>query len=271
MVSAASLGADSAYGLPRTQAAPIKAPSVSDGERESEQDKGPARVAAQPAGRTQPVQPLPGASVSGDTFSALLETQEADKPQAAGRSDSVSDPKARSADGQAVDLDGYFSNAPGSNAGPTNLRAALDQLILPTAENVQAIQEHASARFKDLLADYGIPEAPSQITYDNEGQIHFPADYPYTDDLTQALSENPGLSHELSSLNAITDQYVGMQKALAFSEEYSTAETQSQADAVIAKYSDLFSGRSTDKNIALSFSSDGSLSLSAGGSPIEFT
>jgi len=270
MVSAASPGADPAYNLPQTQAAPIKASSVSAREKDSEPDKGPATLAAQPAGQTRPAQPLPGASVSGDTFTALLKAQEADAAQATGRSASATDPQARSGDGQAVDLDRYFSNAPRSAAGPTNLRAALDQLILPTAENVQAIREHASARFKDLLADHGIPAAPSQITYDNEGQIHFPSDYPYTDELTQALSENPGLSRELSDLNAITDQYVGMQKALAFSAEYGEAKTQAQADAVVAKYSDLFSGRSADKNVALNFSSDGSLSLSADGDPIEF-
>ena len=209
-------------------------------------------------------------TISDQTFSTLLKAQEDGATEASDDSASATTPTAKSLDGQEVDLDAYYANDPKPLTGHLGLDALADKIILPTAENIEAITAHVSVRFNELLQNYGIPEAPAQITYDNEGQLQLPADYPYADQLKQALDENPGVAHELHDLSAIADQYVGMQKAFAAQEELSQAQSQAEADAILAKYADLFSHNAPDPHIALNFSDTGALTLTTNGEPVAF-
>ncbi|NVK19893.1 MAG: hypothetical protein HWE30_14435 [Methylocystaceae bacterium] len=107
---------------------------------------------------------------------------------------------------QAVDLASLFNPQPQS--GPIDLMSV--PLILPTADNIKALSQHGEEKFNALLSDYGIPEAPREISYDREGRLVLPDDYAYKDELTQALDENPTMARELSTIAAITSHYVGM-------------------------------------------------------------
>ena len=261
MINAVNGNASQAYALLRTQTA--RGQNTPTLEEYADKDPGQVRNAVfQSSALNKP------ATIHGKGFATLLEAQEASTTQ---NSDKGTSSSIAHTIGGSVNLDEQFSNDPRPVTEHVSILDAAQQLILPTAENVKAIAAHANRRFQDLLNTYNIPDAPAQITYDNKGQIQFPADYAYTDELTQALEENPGLARELSSLNALAGHAAALQRSIAFSQEYGQASSQAQADALVAEYSDLFSDRGKAMHIALHFSADGGLSLTANGGPVNFS
>ncbi len=142
---------------------------------------------------------------------------------------------------------------------------SLDGLLMPTEKNVQALQAHISKVFPDFLAANDIPEAPDSIRYDNSGNMVLPADYPYADELKAALAENPAMARELSTTNALSSHLAALKELEPFHEEYAQAQNQAEIDAIIDKYSHLLSDNRSYPEIALMFSDDGKLSITADG------
>ena len=141
----------------------------------------------------------------------------------------------------------------------------LPPLLMPSQQNVDTLTAHISKVFPEFLADNNIPLAPKEISYDNQGQLQLPADYPYADELRAALNDNPSMARQLSTVNALTSHVVEMRKSIPFQEEYAAASSQAEANAVIEKYSHLFWGNRRNDSIALSFSENGSLTMTANG------
>jgi len=168
-----------------------------------------------------------------------------------------------------IDLDSYFSNTPPST-GFFNLNE-LPPLLMPSAENINALTEHVSTRFKQLLADYNIPSAPEKITFDNAGKMQVPIDYPYANELHGALEENIGMGRELRALNALSSHAAAIQERMPFIEEMGNASSKAETDRIIAKYSHLLSDNNSHKSMALIFSSEGDVSVTADGEPIKFS
>lgn len=168
-----------------------------------------------------------------------------------------------------IDLNSYFSNEPNS-VGVFSI-GELPPLLLPSGENIQALSEHISGRFAQMLSGYNIPEAPNKITYDTQGQIHFPLNYAHAEKLKQALEGNPGISSELSTINALSSHYVEIQKRVPFTEEMSSANSQMAKDRIIAKYSHLLHDNHGYSSLALHFNKEGQLSVSANNSSVVFT
>lgn len=162
-----------------------------------------------------------------------------------------------------IDLDAYFSDDPSVTGDIRDV-----PFFMPSPDNISAISQHVSERLKQVMAEHGIPAAPEQITYDNEGRMHLPPDYPYAEDFRQALEDNPGLEREMRTVNALTSHYVEIQKSAPFREEYAAARTQAEADAIISKYSYLFNDNRRSSSIALEFSEDGDLRPTADGRPV---
>ncbi|WP_024334758.1 hypothetical protein [Desulfotignum balticum] len=163
-----------------------------------------------------------------------------------------------------LNIDAYFSPSGNAN-GTSSLFQTLPPLLLPSKNNIDAIANHISETFTQFLVQNNIPSAPSSITYDNEGKIQLPADYAYASAFKQALANNPTMSRELSTANALTSHYVGMQKSLEFQQEYAATTTKAEANAVVARYSYLFSGYKHYDTIALHFSESGRLNLTHDG------
>lgn len=124
-----------------------------------------------------------------------------------------------------INIDEYFSPKPGN--------INLDDLdfLLPNAQNIDTLSTHASAKFKQLLQKYNIPEGPEQISFGTDGQIRMPSNYPYSEEVRSMLSENPAMERELSTIAALTSHHVGMQKAMS-------GKSDSAYIAVILKFSD---------------------------------
>lgn len=214
------------------------------------------------------------ASVDGSDFAAILaaaqasgETAAQPSRSAASQPSAAADPNAwlDTSDGKSlVNLDDYFTPKTALNFNDPH---SLPPLLLPSAGNIQALSSDAAGKFRQLLADSGIPAAPSKITYGSDGKAQFPSDYAYADQLKQALAGDPALQRELSTVNALTSHFVEMKKSLPFLQAYEAAGSQQEADAVVAKFSYLFGNQRPTSQIALQFSADGSLTVTADGKP----
>ncbi len=166
-----------------------------------------------------------------------------------------------------VDLDEYFSNEIPKHEGPLSIDD-LPPLMTPSADNILAISEHVSGRFQQLMKEYGIPEAPEKITFDGEGQMQIPLDYPYSDKLRQMMDENPGLERELQTLNALSSHYAELKKREPFIEEMSKANSQKEIDFIIQKYQHLLHDNHSYSVIELNFSPEGTVQVMADNQPL---
>lgn len=163
-----------------------------------------------------------------------------------------------------LNIDDYFS--PPAQTGGAAL--TLPPLLLPSRNNIDALSRRISAAMPQLLAQNQIPAPPASISYDREGKLQLPADYAYAEAFKAALAKQPALARELSTVNALTSHWVEMQKSLPFQQEYAAATSQSEANAVVAKYSYLFSEYRHYAAITLQFSAQGALTLTADGKPL---
>jgi hypothetical protein len=132
-------------------------------------------------------------------------------------------------------------------------------LILPTAHNVDVLSNYSEAKFNSLLSDYGIPSAPKTIKFDGEGKLVLPPNYPYTQELNQALSDHPEVENALRTTTAIASHYAGMMEGSAFRDEMTVATTKAEQDFIIQKYSYLFDDKRQANEMVLSFLDDGGM------------
>lgn len=143
-----------------------------------------------------------------------------------------------------------------------------DKFLAPSAANLARLSTNTSERIGQVLDQYNIPTAPTKITFDDQGQIQFPEDYVYEDQFRAALEDNPGLLRELSDINALASHYVGINQASSLSQALSQVSSKQEEAAIIAKYSHLFNNNSPSADIALNFTKDGTLSLTANNKPL---
>jgi len=200
-------------------------------------------------------------ALSEETHSSLLPQQDISESNSSNRYLSIYTDTGKTK----LDLDEYFSNTPSNS--PENLSDVT--LLTPSLENIQGIKQHVSARLDQTLAQYNIPEAPAEITYNNHGEMQLPEDYAYAEEFRQMLEENPGLKRELKTLYSLTSHYVEIRKLDPFHEEFAAAETQAEINAVIEKYRHLLFDNRQENDIALAFSKDGLLTLLVDGAPLE--
>ena len=160
-----------------------------------------------------------------------------------------------------LDIDAYFQP-------PTGGFTELPPLMLPSANNIKALSDHVSTRMPDFLARNGIPVAPASIGYDQSGELQLPADYPYAKAFKAALAEDPALARSMQSVAAMSSVHADLQKSLPFQEAYRAASSAAEVARVVAKYAWLFADNRPSPNIALEFSTDGKLTVSADGAPV---
>lgn len=156
----------------------------------------------------------------------------------------------------ALDIDEYFSGRPRANG------EKLPPLLMPTQQNIDALQQHLSDVFPKFLSEHGIPSAPANITYDTQGQPQFPADYPYADQLSRALKDAPALSSELTAAHALTSAKTALDEAVR-----SMQQGAPSVDAKLSLLPSLLSGEPDQRETFLHFSPTGQLSIASGKSP----
>jgi len=157
-----------------------------------------------------------------------------------------------------LNIDDYFT----SNNLSFDKSASL--LLLPTQNNIDNLSNHISQKLAGLMSQYSISAAPETIQYDNRGTMILPDDYPYAEEFNKMLEENPALEREMHTVNALSSHYAGMKEALAFQQEYRNA-SQAEQNAILAKYSYLFSDSKPSADITLKFTPNGSLTINVNG------
>lgn len=206
---------------------------------------------------TSPARPT-ASSAGGGEDSAVTTISQAARDRLAAEANGTKAAYDTSQGSQALDIDAYFT--------PDPSRPLLSlPLLMPTRNNIDALSRHVSAAMPDLLAKYGIPQAPASIAYDAYGQMQLPENYRYAEQFRTAMAENPVLARQLSTANALSSQMTGMAKAMSFDAQYRAARTPAELEAVIAKYRPLLDGHATPPSIALHFDGQGRLSVTADG------
>lgn len=210
---------------------------------------------------TSPSRPA-ASSAGGAENSAVVKISEAGRARLAAEANAP-ERKTRAAydtsqGSKALDIDAYFTPDPSQSLMSI-------PLLAPTQNNIDALGQQISAKMPGFLAAHGIPEAPASISYDAYGQIQLPGDYAYAAQFREALTDNPVLARQLSTVSALSSQMTEMNKALKFDTEYRAARTPTEIQAVIAKYRALLDGQTTPSTIALHFDSQNRLSVTADG------
>ncbi|GHB79548.1 hypothetical protein GCM10008107_31280 [Psychrosphaera saromensis] len=134
---------------------------------------------------------------------------------------------------------------------------------MPSQDNVAALTEHLSQKMPEFLTDNNIPEPPSTIQYDNQGQIQLPADYPYATQFKRALEETPTLARELQTVNALASHVNEMKKLIPFNEEFSQAQSLAEQNLIVKKYQHLLNDNRENDTMILNFDSEGKLSITS--------
>lgn len=168
-----------------------------------------------------------------------------------------------------IDIDAYFD----PQTAPTYKAvhgATLPPLLLPSGANLKALSDHASSKFQAALKAYDIPAPPSQITFDNQGQMQLPEEYAHAKKLKSMFEQEPGLERQLRTINALASHTVAIQHSIAFSQEYQSAKSQAAINAVLAKYDFLFQKSRPEAQMSLQFSAEGLLQVTADGVPLKF-
>lgn len=151
-----------------------------------------------------------------------------------------------------LDLDAYFT-PPDTHKTYSN---TLPPLLYPTQRNIEVLAEHITQKMPEFLSRNNISKAPASISYDLRGQIQLPDDYAEAQAFQAALDQDPVLDRQLRTVAALSSTWAALNKAIPFQQEYAAATSPAQIQAVIAKYSHLFSGQSLNNNIVLTFSPD---------------
>lgn len=160
-----------------------------------------------------------------------------------------------------VSLDEYFTPQP--QTGPVSLDSV--PLLLPSADNINNLQQYISGKMSSLLAENGIPEAPESVRYGAEGQMILPDDYPYADEFRQAVNDDPALANAMKTTSVLTEMAAAIQKAEDFRKAYEAAGSPQEMAAVLNQYSDLFTDNNQQRDVALTFNSAGEMGLAVDG------
>ena len=158
-----------------------------------------------------------------------------------------------------LNMDSYFTQPTFSANNPL-------PLILPTAANVKALAADVSSKMPAFLAQAGIPSAPASISYDAEGQLTLPADYPYAAQFKAALDSAPAFSHEIAALNGIASQAADLIRMAPAQAALEKATTDAEAQAILQQYG-MKEGHHSPL-ITLLFDANAQLSISADGKAV---
>ncbi|MFA6243478.1 MAG: hypothetical protein WC655_21235 [Candidatus Hydrogenedentales bacterium] len=116
---------------------------------------------------------------------------------------------------------------------------ASQPLLLPTNKNVQALSAGLASKLGGFFRENGIEkDPPITIEVDNNtGAISVSGDRDDTGRIAELINEDPELSKQIRTLNAISSHAYEIPKHLAFQEEYRNSDS---PEDVVAKYSSLF-------------------------------
>jgi hypothetical protein len=128
----------------------------------------------------------------------------------------------------------------------------MQDLILPTEENVRRLSAALSEDLGNFLNESGISaQPPIEIGIDwNSGNIQVKGDRADSEKIESLINGNEKIKGQIRDLEAISSHAAAMADSLKFQEEYLAS---SNPESVVAKYSYLFSSHRQSDSISLLF------------------
>lgn len=149
-------------------------------------------------------------------------------------------------------------SAPSRNTTPSNL---LDQpLLMPTRDNVAKLAQAASETLNAKLATAGISRTPSfELDIEDVNSAHVSVKGNRTDAqaIEDLINADPQLQMTIHNAEAIASHIPGIERSMAYQEEYRAAHTRQQIDQVNARYADLLSGNPPAADIGMRYGAKG--------------
>lgn len=145
------------------------------------------------------------------------------------------------------------------------------ELLLPTRANAAMLAKKAGEAINAKLDAAGIPREPGfEVAIDDINSAHVTvkggrADAQAIEDL---INGDQDLQMGIHNAYALASGIPGLERAMAFDQEYRAAQTQAEIDAIIARYSDLFSGFTQAADVRMNFGKDG-LQVAVNGEAIQ--
>lgn len=145
------------------------------------------------------------------------------------------------------------------------------ELLLPTRANAAMLAKKAGEAINAKLDAAGIPREPGfEVAIDDVNSAHVTvrggrADAKAIEDL---INGDQNLQMAIHNAYALASGIPAMERAMAFDQEYRAAQTKAEIDAVIARYSDLFSGFTQAADVRMNFGKDG-LQVAVNGEAIQ--
>lgn len=133
-------------------------------------------------------------------------------------------------------------------------------LLLPTRANAAMLAAQAGEAIGARLDAAGMPRQPGfELAIDdvNSAHVSVKSNRPDAKAIEDLINGDPQLQMGVHNAYAIASHIPAMERSMAFQKEYAAAQTQAQIEAVIGRYSDLFSGRTPPADIGLRFGQDG--------------
>jgi hypothetical protein len=131
----------------------------------------------------------------------------------------------------------------------------LSDLMLPTEENVRKLSAQLSRDLGSLLTNAGISaEPPITFSTGYSGEIVVEGNRPDKEQILKAVNADEKVSQEIRNTAAISSHAAGMAESLEFQREYRASN---DPEAVVAKYSHLFTSGQRSHHTALVFDGHG--------------
>jgi len=154
-----------------------------------------------------------------------------------------------------------------SGAADRNL---LGTPLLPTRSNAAMLAQEAGRAINARLEAAGIASSPPfELAIDDVNSAHVTvkggrADAKAIEDL---INSDPSLQMAVHNTYAIASHIPGVERAMAFSQEYSSAQSKAEIDRVLARYADALNGSVPAADIHLHIGTGG-MTVTLNGEPL---
>ncbi|HEX2966537.1 MAG TPA: hypothetical protein VHO84_12175 [Syntrophorhabdaceae bacterium] len=142
-----------------------------------------------------------------------------------------------------------------STRGRLLASSLLEDLILPTKENVSRLSAELSVDLDKFLDESGIKsQPPIELSVDwNSGNIQVKGDRVDAEKIQNLINGDEGMKKQIRDLAAIASHVAGIEDSMQFQKEYLASDN---PESIVAKYSYLFSSNHRSHSISLLFEGD---------------
>ncbi|MBS4097012.1 MAG: hypothetical protein KGZ83_09285 [Sulfuricella sp.] len=134
------------------------------------------------------------------------------------------------------------------------------KLLLPTRENVAMLAKAAGDALNAKLDQAGIPRSPAfelEIEDVNSAHVTVKGNRADAKAIEALVNSDHKLQMDIHNTEALASHIPGIERSMAYQQEYQAAKTQQQIDQVNARYADLLSGNQAAADIGLHYGATG--------------